>query len=141
MFDFVSIVCYDSRMIQYKNSKKQGDAGLGQAIAYFTKNEYDVAIPLTDSCDWDLVVEKDSVLQRVQVKTSHQMASSGNEIFNLRVMGGNRSWSGKSKMVAEQSYDLLFVYHLVTGRQALIPRCVLTNSKLTLHKKYQMYVV
>ena len=43
----------------FKNSKKQGDAGLGQAIAYFTMLGYDIALPLTDSADWDLIVEMD----------------------------------------------------------------------------------
>ena len=53
----------------FKNSKKQGDAGLGQAIAYFTSQGYDVSLPLTDSADWDLIVEMESGLKRVQVKT------------------------------------------------------------------------
>ena len=52
----------------FKNSKKQGDAGLGQAIAYFTMLGYDIALPLTDSADWDLIVEMDDLLKRVQVK-------------------------------------------------------------------------
>ena len=52
----------------FKNSKKQGDAGLGQAIAYFTMLGYDIALPLTDSADWDLIAEMDDGLKRVQVK-------------------------------------------------------------------------
>ena len=44
-------------MRKYKNSKKQGDAGLGIAIEYFTTKGYCVCIPLTDSQEYDLVVE------------------------------------------------------------------------------------
>ena len=40
-----------------KNSKAQGDIGLSQAIAYFAKEGYTVCIPLTDSQDYDLIVE------------------------------------------------------------------------------------
>ena len=130
-------------MKQYKNSKKQGDAGLGQAIAYFTKNEYDVAIPLTDSCDWDLVVEKDGVLQRVQVKCSTQFQNSGNETFDLAVAGGNKTGSGRRKYANEQKWDVIYLYHLISGRQALIPHSDISDIKttLTLHSKYDQYIV
>lgn len=38
------------------------------AIAYFSTNGYTVSIPLNDTQDYDLVVEKDNILQTVQVK-------------------------------------------------------------------------
>ena len=46
----------------FQNSLKQGNAGLGKAIAYFTINGYGVCIPLTDSEDWDLIVSKNNIL-------------------------------------------------------------------------------
>ena len=113
----------------FKNSKKQGDAGLGQAIAYFTSKGYDVALPLTDSADWDLIVETEDGLKRVQVKTSSQMEDSGIMKFNADVKGGNQSFKRVSaKMIPEQKWDLIFLHHLVTGRQALIPKEVLTTK-------------
>jgi hypothetical protein len=127
----------------FKNSKKQGDAGLGQAIAYFTMKGYDVALPLTDSADWDLIVETENGLQRVQVKTSGQFKPSGNEVFSLSVQGGNQSWNGKRKIVSDQNYDLLFLHHLVSGKQLLIPKNIANEvrSSLTLCEKYSQYVV
>ena len=127
----------------FKNSKKQGDAGLGQAIAYFTMKGYDVALPLTDSADWDLIVETENGLQRVQVKTSSQIKPSGNEVFSLSVQGGNQSWNGKRKIVSDQNYDLLFLHHLVTGKQILIPKIIVNEvrSSLTLCEKYSQYVI
>lgn len=56
--------------VMFNNSLKQGNAGLGQAIAYFTKNNYGIALPLTDSEDWDLIASKDGKLLKLQVKTS-----------------------------------------------------------------------
>lgn len=44
--------------------------GLGAAIAYFTKNEQTISIPLTDSQKYDLVVDFGDNLRKVQVKTS-----------------------------------------------------------------------
>ena len=52
----------------FKNSKKQGDAGLGQAIAYFTSIGVEVALPLTDSTDWDLIVELEPSKLKARVR-------------------------------------------------------------------------
>ena len=111
----------------FKNSKKQGDAGLGQAIAYFTMKGYDVALPLTDSADWDLIAEIDGVLKRVQIKTSSQISESGTMMFNANVNGGNQTAVTK-KLIPEQQWDLIFLHHLVTGKQALIPKEALTTK-------------
>ncbi len=113
----------------FKNSKKQGDAGLGQAIAYFTSKGYDVALPLTDSADWDLIVELEDGLKRVQVKTSSQLTETGIMKFNADVKGGNQSFKRtNAKMIPDQNWELIFLHHLVTGKQALIPKEALTTK-------------
>lgn len=123
----------------FKNSKKQGDAGLGQAIAHFTMKGYNVAIPLTDSADWDLIVEIDNVLKKVQVKSGTQMLPSGVERFEASVKGGNKS-SSSNKTIQEQDWDLLFLHHLITGKQALIPKAALTTTGcINLGDKYKEY--
>jgi hypothetical protein len=124
----------------YKNSKKQGDAGLGQAIAYFTKLGHNVAIPLTDSADWDIIVEIDDALMKVQVKTSIQMRDII-EVFEANVKGGNKSAS-TNKTIQEQDWDLIFLHHLVTGRQALIQKSALTTKgQINLGDKYKEYII
>jgi hypothetical protein len=127
----------------FKNSKKQGDAGLGQAIAYFTSKGYDVALPLTDSADWDLIVEVDGELKRVQVKTSSQLEESGIMKFNADVKGGNMSFNKPAKTIQQQGWDLIFLHHLVTGKQALIPKEVLTTKgQINIGgKKYSEYLI
>lgn len=112
----------------FRNSKKQGDAGLGQAIAYFTMLGYEVALPLTDSADWDLIVDTGEELKKVQVKTSYQMSKSGIMMFNVVVTGGNRSGKKPSKLIKDQHWDWLFLHHLVTGQQALIPKEHITSQ-------------
>jgi len=122
----------------FKNSKKQGDAGLGQAIAYFTMQGYEVALPLTESAEWDLIVEIDGLLKRVQVKTSSQMRNNV-AIVDASTKGGNQSFSTK-KNIQDQNWDLIFIHHLVTNQQALIPKEVLTTSgQINLGKKYSAY--
>ena len=125
----------------FKNSKKQGDAGLGQAIAYFTSKGYDVALPLTDSADWDLIVEFENGLKRVQIKTSSQIRRE-TPVFEANVKGGNRSGKESCKTIQDQNWDLIFLHHLITGKQALIPKEILTTSgQINLGKKYEQYII
>ena len=113
----------------FKNSKKQGDAGLGQAIAYFSMKGYDIALPLTDSADWDLIVEMEDGLKRVQVKTSSQLSETGVMKFNCDVKGGNRSFKqSNKKLIPDQKWELIFLHHLITNKQALIPKEALTTK-------------
>jgi hypothetical protein len=127
----------------FRNSKKQGDAGLGQAIAYFTMKGHDVALPLTDSADWDMIVEINGSLKRVQVKTSSQLSKSGVMKFNANVNGSNM-WSQTKKTIQQQSWDFLFLHHLITGKQALIPKEALssTGGQVNLGgKKYNEFII
>lgn len=52
------------------NSKKQGDIGMCYAMAYYAKLGWTVSIPVTDSQDYDLVVDNGTRLFKVQVKTT-----------------------------------------------------------------------
>ena len=54
----------------FSTNKEKGNSGLGMAIAYFSTNGYTVSIPLNDTQDYDLIVEKDNKLERVQVKST-----------------------------------------------------------------------
>lgn len=52
-----------------KNTKQQGNIGLGSAIQYFTQNLYLVSLPLNDSQDYDLIVEdRDGTLKKFKLK-------------------------------------------------------------------------
>ena len=56
--------------MKFTTNKEKGNTGLGIAIAYYTSNGYIVSIPLNDTQDYDLVVEKNNKLHRVQVKAT-----------------------------------------------------------------------
>lgn len=88
------------------NSKKQGDTCY--AMAYYAKLGWTVSVPVTDSQDYDLVVDNGTRLFKVQVKTTKSISPSGNYIVSLRTIGGNRSGTGKCKDFSENSSDLLF---------------------------------
>ena len=129
-------------MFNSKNSKKQGDIGLGAAINYFTSNNYTVCIPLTDSQDYDLVIESDGVLETVQVKTTSYMPKDKKYyIVELRVMGGNQSWSGVVKYFNKNIVNHVFVL-TESGDKYFIPSNeIKAKCALTLGKEYEKFKV
>jgi len=104
---------------EQKNSKKQGDVGHGVAIGWFAQNGYTVCVPLTDSQDYDLVVEKDDGLKKVQVKTTYHRSPQGVYKANLRVCGGNRSGNTVKKF-QQRFADFVFIV-TEEGGKYLIP--------------------
>jgi hypothetical protein len=91
------------------NSKKQGDVGMCYAIAYYSKLGWTVSIPITDSQDYDLLVENtDNNILKVQVKTSRYLTEGGTYQVSLKTCGGNKSGQTIKKM--DKNYiDLVFV--------------------------------
>lgn len=100
--------------MEFKNTKKQGDAGLGAAISYFTLYGYTVSIPLTDSQDYDLIVDIGNSLYRVQVKTTTYKIRDVYSV-SLTIKGGNRTSIGsKIKKLDDTKVDAIFI---LTGSQ------------------------
>jgi PD-(D/E)XK endonuclease len=123
------------------NSKKQGDVGLGVAIGWFVRKGYHVSIPLTDSQDYDLVVEVDSHLCKVQVKTTYFQKYEDIYQVNLRVFGGNRSGTGKVKYFDPERVDYLFVL-TEAGDMYFIPsHDIQSRSSMNLGEQYAPYLV
>lgn len=118
---------------EHKNSKVKGTVGVGHAIAYFTKKGIVVSIPINDSQPYDLVIDIDGTLKKVQVKTTTS------EEIALRTMGGNQSFN-TSKLFNHKSCD--FIYGLMdNGNSWLIPTNVFNNTttlKLT-DRKFKQY--
>lgn len=124
----------------YKNSKKQGDAGLGVAIGWFTGQGYTTLIPLTDSQDYDLVVDMEGKLCKIQVKTTTCIVK-GHYYVGISVKGGNRSGLSKLKKFDNSESDYLFI---VTGAgvRYLIPTAGITaKHTISLTMSYDKYKV
>ena len=123
----------------FSNSKKQGDAGLGIAIQYFTSLGLTVLIPLTDSQPYDLVFERNKQLYKVQVRTTTKQYKSGVYWVDLRSLGGNRSFH-KIKKFNPTEYDYLFA---ISGdnKTLLVPTSVISNKSAISFKKHDEYIV
>lgn len=129
-------------MFRYVNSsKKQGDIGMAYAIAYYSKLGYTISIPLTDSQDYDLIIDTGEDIMKVQVKTSTQYSDHEIPVVSLRTNGGNRSGTGKTKTFDQNSSDLLFVL-LENGSCYSIPtKNIQAKSSINLGEKYLPYKV
>lgn len=92
------------------NSKKQGDVGMCYAIAYYSRLGWTVSIPITDSQDYDLLVENtDNNILKVQVKTSRYLTEGGTYQVSLKTCGGNKIWTNNKENGIKNYIDLVFV--------------------------------
>lgn len=123
----------------FDTNRQKGNCGLGMAIAYFSTNDYTVSIPLNDTQDYDLIVEKNGILQRVQVKSTGCIGKCGNYQVALKSCGGTK---GKTyKTVIETNVELLFIL-AENKNMYLIPRETIENySTLSLCEKYERFRV
>ena len=126
-------------MLCQKNSKKQWDVWLWVAICYFAKLWYTISIPLTDSQDYDLVVDFEWKLNKIQVKTTRYKKKNWTYVVLLKTLWWNKSWN-TVKLFTENNCDYLFV---VTNDwvKYLIPNKNLPWNNLTLSKSQDKYIV
>jgi hypothetical protein len=123
----------------HKNTKKQGDVGLGLAIGWFTSQGYTVSVPLTDSQDYDLVADISGKLKRVQVKTTTFRSPNGVFTINLSVKGGNRTSVGTVKKFDPSKIDSVFVA-TESGDLYYIPsRKIAAKHSISLGEKWAAY--
>ena len=125
-----------------KNSKKQGDIGLGSAIQYFTCAGCTVLIPLTDSQDYDLVIDDGQSLKKVQVKTTSYKTKNGRYNVGLKMQGGNSKKNKIHKFANEIEYDILFVL-TSSGEKYIIPKKDIKDvrSSICLGIGYEKYKI
>ena len=126
--------------INCKNSKQQGNVGHCFAISYYTMSGYNISNPITDSNDYDFLIEKDQKIFKVQAKTTNYIAESGNYVVNLSTNGGNTR-EYHNKKLNTSSVDFVFVL-TSNGLCYSIPVNKLTNNNsITLYDYYDQFIV
>lgn len=120
-----------------ETNKDKGRAGLAIAIGYYGSNGYTVSIPLNDTQDYDIIVDKGDGLKKVQVKCTGCTTERGAFVCFLTSSGGT---SGKVyKRVVDTDIDLLFVV-CTNGWLFEIPKDKLNQRKsVTLRDKPSPY--
>ncbi len=125
--------------MNFSANKEKGNTGLGIAIAYFSSNGYIVSIPLNDTQDYDLIVDKNNKIEKVQVKSTSCKTKYGVYQVSLKSCGGTK---GKTyKTVINTNIDILFI---ITDNLDMfkIPINVIKNkTTLNLCEKYSKYSI
>jgi hypothetical protein len=117
----------------HANTRLQGDAGLGIAIAYFSR----IGVPLTDSQPYDLMIDDGQQLSRVQVRTTTNREGRS-YVVGLKTVGGNKTQL-ITKVFDPSAYEWLFV---VCGDATvyLIPTTAITaRYSIFLGRKYEAF--
>lgn len=125
--------------MNFYTNKEKGNSGLGMAIAYFSMNAYTVSIPLNDTQDYDLIIEKYGKLETVQVKATGCKRKNGNYQVALRSYGGTKGSTYKT--VVDTNIDYLFILNK-DKEIYLIPKNEIKNrNTLNLCPKYEKYKI
>lgn len=119
--------------MDFSTNRNTGNAGMAMAIAYFGANGHTVSIPLTDTQDYDLVVDIDGRMNRVQVKATAYKDKGG--AYSLALRTYNPSKRTVCKTVRDTDIELLFCL-CGDGTMYLIPKEAIRNSNaLSLRKE------
>ena len=123
----------------FNTNKEKGNTALGIAIGYYSSNGYTVSIPLNDTQDYDLIIDKNDKLKKVQVKSTGCKTKYGNYQVALKSCGGTL---GKTyKTVVETSIDEVFIL-TKNFEMYIIPNSEIDNkSTLNICSKYYKYKV
>ena len=123
--------------MDFKTNKEKGNTGLGIAIAYYSMNGYTVSNPLNDTQDYDLIVDKNNILKKVQVKATSCKTRYKKYQVTLKSCGGTK---GKTyKTIIDTNIDEVFI---VTGNMDIfiLPIEEIKNrSTINLCRKYEKF--
>lgn len=111
-----------------RNTQRKGDIAVAQAIATFTRLGHDVALPITESAAYDLILDCDEGLKRVQVR----FTSSRRRQVDLRRIHSNGN-GYVVKKTKPDAYDWLYVLN-DQGEQFLLKECLHARRSWTLTK-------
>lgn len=109
-------------------TQRKGDCAVAQSIATFTRLGYDVLIPLTESAAYDIAVEKNGLIKRVQVKYS------SNREVDLRRIHSNSSGYVVNK-TKKNAYDWLYIL-TGDGEEYLVRECLFGRRSIKPSMRY-----
>ena len=122
------------------NWKKQGDIGMCYAMVYYSKLGWTISIPITDSQDYDIIVDNGVNLLKVQIKTTTQVTKYGIACVNLRTNGGNKSGTS-TKNFDKNTCDLVFVMTSNSEFYSIPRNEIEATTSINLGEKYLPYKV
>lgn len=96
-------------------TKEKGDIGLTKIIADLTENNINVSIPIAEHLKYDIIIEKDSKMFRVQARYSK--ADKNNSYIQVKLKSVWSNKSGSYSVNREKGdYDILAIYCPYTNK-------------------------
>lgn len=111
-----------------RETQRKGDTAITQAIATFTRLGYDVALPLTKSASYDLIVDMQEGLKRVQVRYT-----STHEVDLRRIHSNSKGYVIKKPK--KDSYDWLYILKK-TGEEYIIKTHIKNQRSIKPTERY-----
>jgi len=98
-----------------RSTQRKGDIAVAQAVATFTKLGFDILLPITEFAAYDLVVDQDGILKRVQVRYT-----SIGQVDLRRIHSNSQGYV--IKKIKKCVYDWLYILDQ-KGNEYLIKQC------------------
>lgn len=114
-----------------RTTQRKGDIAVAQAIAHFTRIGYDVALPLTESAAYDLIIDTGHKLKRIQVRYS-----SVKDVGLRRIHSNSRGYVVKK--TKPKVYDWLYILKS-TGEEYLIKKCLANRNAVRPKEEHRFF--
>ena len=123
-------VCSTVYTAAMRDTQRKGDIAVTAAIATFTRLGYDVALPVTESAAYDILVDDTQAIHRVQVRFS-----GGKEVELRRIHSNSTGYVVKK--TKSNAYDWLYILKS-TGEEYLIKECLAGRRSIRPMEEYQI---
>jgi hypothetical protein len=121
-------------------SVTQGSIGLTAAIYKLTQIGYNIALPILDNQEYDLIAGYEGLLYKVEVKSSSVKALSGNWTVQIKKVRSNKSVNAITNF-DNSLVDYLFVYTMDGDCYFIPSECIDTKTTITIPGKYSSYKI
>ena len=115
----------------------QGSIGLTAAIYKLTQSGYNISIPILDNQEYDLIAEFDTLLYKVEVKST-SVKNNNSWSVQIKKVRSNRTSNNISNF-DNKLVDYLFVYTLEGDCYFIPSEDIDTTCQLTVPGKYSDY--
>jgi len=116
------------------NNKEKGEKGQSKLIGFLADFDVDIALPLSDNLPWDMIIVKDGIPKKIQVKTSEDKGKTSNSIrFDFR----RCNWHKKTqKTYSSDEIDAIVGFDKIDNEFFIfLPSVFEDKSTLTLRKE------
>jgi hypothetical protein len=111
-----------------RTTQKKGDYAVAKAIATFTKAGFDVSLPITESAAYDIVVDINNSLKRIQVRYF-----SGKLVELRRIHSNSQGYV--IKKTKKNAYDWLYMLN-ESDNEYLLKECLEGRRSVTPQPKH-----